>query len=138
MHGGQEAGRVAEEEDQKIKSVQFHYLKSSAFRVVHADGVFGGVSPGGFIFMSLFSERPPIPDTTTHEVKDGRIGDELTEERISRNGIVRELEVGVVLDLRTAAALHDWLAQKIELLTEAQKKSKQEEKESVKTPERRK
>src|SRR3989442_6878794 len=45
----------------KPQDVTFHYIKSSQFRVVHADGIIGGVTPRGLIHIAVFSERPAIP-----------------------------------------------------------------------------
>lgn len=41
--------------------IRFNYIKSAQFRVIHADGAIGGVTPNGFIHMALFNERAAIP-----------------------------------------------------------------------------
>ncbi len=41
--------------------IKFHYLKSCDFKVVHVDGVFGGLTPSGDIFVTVFNQRPPLP-----------------------------------------------------------------------------
>ena len=78
--------------------VKFHYLKSNYFRVIHVDGIFGGLTPTGDIFASFFSQRPPIPTLTVQPVKEsGELGDELMSERAARDGLVREMEIGVTM-----------------------------------------
>ena len=95
--------------------VKFDYLKAHAFRVVHADGVFGGPTPNRLIAMTLFSERLPIPQQTVHAFKgDGMLGEEIIDRRVSRDAVVRELEVCVMLSVETATRLHEWLAGHIE------------------------
>jgi hypothetical protein len=99
------------------KQVKFDYLKSNSFRVVHADGAWGGITPTLNIFMAFFSERPPIPKQTVFEVKpDGRVGSEIQEKRDARDAIIREVEIGVQMNLAAAKALLAWLDEKIQLL----------------------
>ena len=62
--------------------VRFDYIKSAAFRVIHADGVVGGVTPRLDVHMDFWSERFPIPQQVVHAVNsDGTLGDEIKAER---------------------------------------------------------
>jgi len=102
-------------------TVPFHYIKSNFFRVVHTDGAIGSVSPAGLIFVSLYSERVAIPQTMVHEITEsGQMGPEHPEERVSRNGIVREIEFGALMSVDTATHLVTWLQEKIDLLRKMQ------------------
>jgi hypothetical protein len=97
----------------------FDYIKSPQFRVVHADGAFGGLTPTGYVFVTLYTQRPPIPTRIAHAVRRNeqgqiKLGEEITEERVCRDGVVRDVEVGVVMDLTVATALRDWLNIRIE------------------------
>lgn len=106
------------------KKIRFHYIKSNYFRVVHVDGAHGGITPNGNIFFSAYSQRAPIPQITTQKVEaDGSITEEIREERVVKDGIVREVEVGIMMDAATAEALHKWLGQKIAALKKLQKKA---------------
>ena len=97
--------------------VRFHYLKSNLYRVVHVDGAYGGVSMDGTVQMQFYSERLPIPDITVHPLlEDGTLGEEIRSERVGRDGIVREVEIGAVFDLETARSLVGWLEDKIRFL----------------------
>ena len=99
---------------------RFDYLKSNFYRVVHVDGVVGGVAPGGNLVISMFNERTPIPQQVEHaaqinaESNTATMGEEILEHRVSRDAIVREVEVGLVLDYRAAASLHAWLGGQLE------------------------
>ncbi len=95
-------------------TVNFDYIKSPLFRVVHADGVWGGVTPRGFINMNFWNTRTPIPTRIIQEVKpSGDLGKELGRE--SRDAIVREVDVGIILDLELAKSVSKWLRSKIEM-----------------------
>jgi hypothetical protein len=88
--------------------------------VVHADGVFGGFSPQGNIFISFFSERPPMPDATFQAVEEGRLGKELIEHRQGTDGVIRELEVGLTMSLSVTKSLVEWLKERIEVAEKVQ------------------
>lgn len=97
-------------------AVRFHYIKSNAYRVVHADGIFGGPTPNGHIYVSFFSERGPIPTVVEHAATDlggGRalLGDQIRTE--GKEGIIREIEVGAMMTLDMAKKLHAWLGETI-------------------------
>ena len=104
---------MAEENSQK--DVEFHYIKSNTFRVVHADGVWGGPTPRGYITMAFYSERAPIPKRLVHEItSEGTLGRETS--RDARAGIVREVDVEVMMDLDLAKGLLRWLEEKVTVL----------------------
>src|SRR5688572_26580087 len=88
-------------------TVQFDYIKGSLFRVIHVDGVHGGLRPDGqTIHMALFNERNAIPQREEFNVTNGRLGEPLKRE--GRESVVRELEVDAIMDLGAARALRDW------------------------------
>src|SRR6185369_2748469 len=97
--------------------VQVHYVKSNNFRVIACEGAIGSVSPHGKIFFTLYNERAAIPRSMTHTLdQQGALGPmESTE---TRGGIVREMEVGIIVDRDDAARLRDWLSAKIDQLDE--------------------
>ena len=43
------------------EQLEFHYIKSNQFRVIHVDGGIGSITPKGFIHFALYSERLAIP-----------------------------------------------------------------------------
>ncbi len=94
-----------------VKELKFHFIKSNFYRVVHGDGIFGGITPTGKIQMAVFSQRHPFPQVTVHRMDGNLIGPEI--ERISKDGIVREIEVGIVMDLELAISLRKWIDDKI-------------------------
>ena len=95
-------------------SLEYHNKPSPYFRVVHADGAFGGPTPSGrqlhFIF---YNERPTIPTSVRHELAPEagglRVGKEIRAERIGKAGFEREVEVDVRMDVEVAANFYRWL-----------------------------
>jgi len=117
--------------------VRFRYMKSNFFRVIHADGAWGGLSPRGNIHMSFYNERGALPDSSVLTLApDG--SKQLPETAHSSGDIIREIECDVVLDLGTAIGLRQWLDDKIKdlqtlvkTLQEEQRKRNLDEKQSV-------
>jgi hypothetical protein len=102
--------------------VQFHYIKSNLFRVVHTDGAIGNVTPSGLIFVGLYSERAAIPQIMVHEITEaGQVGPERLDERVTKKGIVREVEVGATMSVETATSVITWLQEKIDLVHKLKK-----------------
>jgi hypothetical protein len=106
---------MADQDDKSAPGkIRFHYLKSSAYRVIHVDGAHGGVTPHGYIQMSLLSERHPTPQISTYALSETkRLGEEMLDERVGRDGLIREVEVTALMDYRTAIALRKWLNDRI-------------------------
>lgn len=94
--------------------VNFDYIKASHFRVIHMDGAVGAVTPNGHINMSLFSERPPLPRRMVHELKENALGDEIKDQRVTRDAIIREMDVDVIMTIDVAESLRTWLRDRIE------------------------
>lgn len=97
------------------QDIDIHYIKSNSFRVVHCDGVWGGATPRGYITMSVYSERSPIPKVLTQEVKDNRLV-EPPVFKDGKKGIVREVDAAVIMDLEMAKSLVAWLQKHIDFL----------------------
>lgn len=103
--------------------VTFHYIKNNLFRVIHADGAWGGITPRLGIHMALYSERNPIPQQMTYQITgETKLGEEIREARVAREGIVREVEAEVIMDVGTARALVEWLQERIKTIEQAQEK----------------
>jgi hypothetical protein len=116
------------------ETISFSYIKSRAFRVIHVDGAIGGPGPRGSLYVSVFSERLPIPQEQTYRLTDGsQLGDEIVDERKTRKGIVREVEAALVIDLQTAKNLLQWLAKNIAIVERLKDEVRSEEAKSSET-----
>ena len=108
------------------REIIFSYIKSPLFRVLRTDGAVLSIGGQGTVHLSLFSERAAIPQQTTHVLADdGTISAELVERRVSKEGLVREVDVDAVLTLPTAIALRDLLDSQIKALQAALSKPQQ-------------
>ncbi len=98
------------------RSVTFHYIKSNHFRAIHSDGGIGGLTPSGLIHLSIYNERPALPQQAVHKIdNNGHVSDS-PEKVVTKNGIVREVEADILMNLQTARGLRDWLSLNIDAL----------------------
>lgn len=103
----------------KSMTISFDYIKSNQFRVVHVDGVHGGVSPNGrSLQMSIFSERSPIPKREEYKLDAGRLGERIAKEE--RDAIIREVEVELLVSMDVAKRIVKWMEEKIKQLESIQ------------------
>lgn len=101
--------------------LRYDYIKGNLYRIVHADGVVGGIAPSGNLVFSFFNERLAIPQQVTHSiVLEGegvaKIAEEIRSQRVTRESLVREVEVGIVMDFNNVESLHRWLGEQLEKL----------------------
>ena len=122
--------------DTDVQEIVFKYVKSNFYRVIHANGAFGGISGRGEIHIGFYSERLEFPDSSTLAISPaGLIG---TEKFEGSGKPVREVEADIVVDLGTAKQLKVWLDNKItamETLIEQAQKEVADHAEEITLPE---
>jgi hypothetical protein len=110
------------------KTVNFDYVKGTQFRVIAADGAFLALNASGMA-ISFYSERQPIPRRVVHNVNsDGTVGEELVEQRVVRDAIIRDTEIAVVMNIETAKHVKDALEKMIDKFYEVRPKGKEAKK----------
>lgn len=95
--------------------MEAEFVKSNFYRVVHADGAFGGVAPNGQIRMAIYSEAQRTPQTMTYDISSGKLREIGRYPEVSSGPALftRELEVDIAMSLPVARVLHRWLGDKI-------------------------
>lgn len=101
---------------------EINFIKNSDFKTVQGNGVFGGLTNTGQINLNFYTDRAPIPQKITLDIdpKDGNIKGESGRE--SKEGIIREVHFGVLMDINTAKSVVEWLQEKISKLEQATQK----------------
>lgn len=101
-------------------TVDINYIKSHDFREVACDGVVGGPTPNGKLWLSFYTERLPLPRVVRYALIPGGQAGEFSVDTSnpgvpleSRGGIVRNVELGLYLSVETAEHLRDWLERHI-------------------------
>lgn len=100
-------------------SIKIYYEKGRLFRVIHVDGALGGLTPTRNIFVSLYSQRDPLPKVIEQRLSpDGALGEEIGRE--GKTGLFREMEIGLVLTSSVARELAKFLIEQAKLLDESE------------------
>ncbi len=93
----------------------FKYIFTYDYNPKYVNGAHGGISPRGELVVNFYLERPPLPNSVSHEINpNGTIGPEAAVDPADlNNSLVRYVSNGVVLSLQSARDLHAWLGDKI-------------------------
>ena len=94
--------------------VEAFYEKANFFRVIHADGVYGGLTPHGNMHFAFYSERRAIPRRVEFEIVDGIPGPEKVVE--GKDGMFREIEADIIMSFTGAVSFHLWLETQLETM----------------------
>lgn len=93
--------------------IDVHYIKNNDFKSIFVTGAYGGIAGSGLLNLNLFTERAPIPSSITYElIEGGFLGEEIS--RTSRDGIIREVQIGLLMDENTARSLISFLTKALE------------------------
>ena len=94
--------KMTDKPDTIPQTINFDFLKSNNFRVVSADGAFVGATQSG-LTVTFFTERQPIPRRVVHKVgRDGVLGEEIVEQRVVRDAVIRDAEVTISMSSEVA------------------------------------
>ena len=100
--------------DSLPQTISFDYIKGNFFRTARADGAWAGTNGFSDVVLNFYSERTPIPKQTVHSLIDGHtLGDEIVEQRAAREGMIREVEISVSMNLDVAKSLKQLLEKHI-------------------------
>lgn len=106
--------KVAKKAAKKANTeITFHYKKTPAYRSYHVDGIFGGLTPRGKIYCELFIDRNPTPKTAVHALSEDGYLDGTPKGTTGLEGVIREIECGIIFDIDTAKTFKEWLDNKI-------------------------
>jgi hypothetical protein len=108
---------VSKEPQDEAKTIPMHFLKTSGYRTFYIDGAFGGITPHGTLYAEFFLERLATPTKVVYKAQNGEDGHvsltELEGSREGKEGIIREIECGIVMNIDTARILSEWLLARI-------------------------
>jgi hypothetical protein len=99
------------------EKITFHNKVGANFESYHVDGGFGGITPKGYIHVSFYSERFPIPKSTDFQILEkNSVGEKISDSEDSLKGILRQHHVGIFMDLAAAKNLIQFLNKQVDEL----------------------
>jgi hypothetical protein len=106
------------------EKLTIYYEKSKLFRVICADGAIGGPTPTRDVFIALYNQRFALPKEAEQPIlPDGTLGEQVVVN--SKQGIFREMEIGLTMSAAVAEELARFLLQQVELLRKTDPKQEQ-------------
>ena len=95
----------------KPNKITFNYIKTPSYRTYHVDGFYGGLTAKGNLYVELFVERAVTPQKEIYEIKGNALMP--NPKREGKEGVVREIEAGMIMDYPTMLIFKKWLDEKI-------------------------
>ena len=92
------------------KEIKIYFSKAKDYKIIPANGAWGGISPEGSIIFDLFIEKNELPDYIELEINDGK--GKAKEINKKKKKIVRESQIGIVLKPDIAYSIGEWLIDK--------------------------
>ncbi len=97
--------------------IRYEYQEDPNLSMQYAHGVWGGINTQGEIEINFYAEQDKIPQMSERYLKpDGSFGAEMTLTEEDTRVVTRKIQAKILVNHRTAKALLNWLAEKIENL----------------------
>ncbi len=100
--------------------VEIFFEKSPQYRVIHADGAWGGLTAQLGLHLAFYAEFRQPPESIVYHIVNNQAAE---ERRSGQESIVRHIEVEVAFNLQTARSLRDWLDTKLQEAERAAKEA---------------
>jgi hypothetical protein len=112
-------------EETSKKKIIHNYIKNNDFKTSFSSAIYGGVTPNGLININFCIDRGAIPTRTESGFEDADGKKKLViKSKDGRDGLVREVQFGTIIDVNMAKLLVEWLNGNIQKVTELQNQTK--------------
>lgn len=109
---------MAQNETVGQKQIKVFYEHDPGYRMIAANGIFGGITPRGELRIDFFSEYSEVPKSVTLRItKEGTV----TEEQDTNPRIVRMIQMGVLVPADHIESFADWFQAKAEEIKQRRK-----------------
>lgn len=96
------------------KEITFRFERDPEYRVVTANGAWGGITPRGELMFDLFLEHMDIPEEISYLATPDGLGPELN--RTPTPAIIRDSMIGVVMTPENAENFGRWILEKVSMV----------------------
>jgi hypothetical protein len=103
------------------RQAKFFFEYDPSYRLVGANGIWGGVTPRGDLRLDFFVESIGIPEHVTNLITpDGKLGPELG--RTPERRFSRRLLVGVLLSMEQAESVAEFIQERVQQFKKMQER----------------
>jgi len=94
-------------------TVKFVHKFTDDYRIIPANGAWGGVSPRGDLLMHFFVEHTKVPREEIQVVKeDGSL--DSSRKKTKEVEIIRTMQIGVNMNIEQVTHLANWILENVE------------------------
>ncbi|MCH8844473.1 MAG: hypothetical protein IID61_16055 [SAR324 cluster bacterium] len=102
--------------EQASPPIRIRYVKDDGYRLIPANGAFGGPTPKGDVIIHFFVDHSEMPDVTELAQQEDQPPGTLQEIQPQNLGVRRAMQMGVVLNAQVARSIGHWLLAKSETI----------------------
>ena len=98
------------------QSIKFKYKFNKDYNTIYVNGAWGGITPQGqYIVANFYLERVGVPISEERTLTEsGNLSEDVSFKPDDlQQSLVRFVESGIVINLKSAKTIHKWLGQKI-------------------------
>lgn len=102
-------------QEKSERSVEFNFDEDSGYRIVAANGVWGGITNRGDLLLDFTVDHTTVPERLEQALgEDGKLGRELR--RFPPRTVTRRRQIGVLLALDDAESIARFILDKLNLV----------------------
>lgn len=103
--------------------LRFVFTRALDYKIIPANGVWGGVTPRGDFRMEFFIEHTTDPKEITQKINpDGRLG-EIIQRKGDGETLTREITGAVLMTVEQAENIANWIKERIKVVRKDTKKN---------------
>ena len=96
------------------QKVRFNYKKADDYRIIFANGAYGGFTPRKELMFHFFHEYKETPETEVMAIGEDGSPVPIRKDIPEEIEMTRELKVGIVLTIEEAFSIGRWMLDKVE------------------------
>jgi hypothetical protein len=97
----------------EAKEVAIAYERASDYRIIPANGVYGGPTPQGDFRLEFYVEGLALPTEAKHTIVEGKLTDPTARPSSEMPRLVRQIQMGVLLSEEQTRNLAAWLLKRL-------------------------
>ena len=92
------------------QKLEVFFARAEDYKIIAANGIWGGVTPRGDVYVDFFVEKNDYPEKLVLEIKAG--GKPASQKQRVDKGLLRECQFGVLLSPKEAISIGEFLVER--------------------------
>lgn len=102
-------------DEPRFHKVRFNYELANDYRIIHATGAVGGITPSGDLKLDLYTEFGFSPDKDEWILNpDGTLNEQVVSPQATEIiDVIRQKQTGIIIGIDEAENIAKWLLEKV-------------------------